>query len=312
MCLYGCPYGLIFNASTTLDHLIREQRFTYRRGCYVTRFEEKTENVRVWARNLSNGQELEFSGERLLIGCGVLPTAQLVLNSFEHFDAPVALKESQHFYLPMLHAWRSRPDPAAEALHTLTQLFLEIVDPKVDPRTVHVQLYTYNEFYAADMRKRVGSLAALLSPLIGRLSRRLIVAQGFLHSDVSPQIELSLVKSRDGTDLRLSSKEHPRTGETIHRVCRRLSRALLPMGLLALSPLRRQGIVGSSFHCGGSFPMRANPTGLESDTLGRPGGLRRVFLVDASVFPSIPATTITLSLMANAHRIATESAGLEL
>jgi choline dehydrogenase-like flavoprotein len=54
--------------------------------------------------------------------------------------------------------------------------------------------------------------------------------------------------------------------------------------------------------------MRDKPSGLESDVLGRPAGLQRVFVVDASVLPSIPATTITLPVMANAHRIASHSA----
>jgi hypothetical protein len=31
-------------------------------------------------------------------------------------------------------------------------------------------------------------------------------------------------------------------------------------------------------------------------------------VVDATIFPSIPATTITLSVMANAHRIGWEAA----
>ena len=53
--------------------------------------------------------------------------------------------------------------------------------------------------------------------------------------------------------------------------------------------------------------MKKNPIGLESDTLGRIAGLKRVYIIDASVLPSIPATTITLSVMANAHRIAMES-----
>ena len=32
--------------------------------------------------------------------------------------------------------------------------------------------------------------------------------------------------------------------------------------------------------------MSANPTGLESDLLGRPAGLHRVHVVDSSVFPT--------------------------
>jgi hypothetical protein len=38
--------------------------------------------------------------------------------------------------------------------------------------------------------------------------------------------------------------------------------------------------------------------------------LRRVHLVDASVLPSVPATTITLGVMANAHRIAATTCDL--
>ena len=53
--------------------------------------------------------------------------------------------------------------------------------------------------------------------------------------------------------------------------------------------------------------MRERPGPLETDRWGRLHGLERVHLLDASVFPSIPATTITLSVMANAHRIASES-----
>ena len=44
-----------------------------------------------------------------------------------------------------------------------------------------------------------------------------------------------------------------------------------------------------------------------TDRLGRLHGLSRIHVVDASVLPSIPATTITFSVMANAHRIGIEA-----
>jgi hypothetical protein len=67
---------------------------------------------------------------------------------------------------------------------------------------------------------------------------------------------------------------------------------------------------GRSYHGGGTFPMREQPGPFESDTLGRPHGWKRVHAVDATILPGIPATTITLSVMANAHRIGWESASL--
>tara|TARA_B100001013_G_scaffold181209_1_gene109024 strand:- start:234 stop:398 length:165 start_codon:yes stop_codon:yes gene_type:complete len=46
---------------------------------------------------------------------------------------------------------------------------------------------------------------------------------------------------------------------------------------------------------------------LSTDLLGRPKNFKRIHCIDASVLPSIPATTITLSVMANAYRIVSES-----
>jgi choline dehydrogenase-like flavoprotein len=50
--------------------------------------------------------------------------------------------------------------------------------------------------------------------------------------------------------------------------------------------------------------MSERPAGLETDLLGRPAEMNRVHLVDSSVFPTVPPTTITLTAMANARRIA--------
>ncbi len=82
---------------------------------------------------------------------------------------------------------------------------------------------------------------------------------------------------------------------------------MISAGMAPLTPVSRLGQPGSSFHCGGTFPMRKAPAALETDALGRISGLERVHIVDASVLPSIPATTITLSVMANAHRIASQA-----
>jgi hypothetical protein len=72
---------------------------------------------------------------------------------------------------------------------------------------------------------------------------------------------------------------------------------------LPLSPFLKVMKPGKSYHYGGTFPMKASPGQFESDRLGRPAGFSRVHAVDASVLPSIAATTIVFTAMANAHRI---------
>jgi hypothetical protein len=66
---------------------------------------------------------------------------------------------------------------------------------------------------------------------------------------------------------------------------------------------------GKSYHFGGSFPHTKNGISamFGTDRLGRVRSWQRIHVVDASVFPNIPAMTFTLTIMANAHRIASES-----
>ncbi len=307
MCLYGCPYGVIYNAAHTLEKLLLHPSFTYLKGNYVERFEERGATVTLWVKDLVNNESVTFSAKRLFVACGVLPTSRLVMNSLGVFGKPVTMKDSQHFYLPLLHSWRPRPDPRTEAINSLVQIFIEILGAGAQEKMAHVQVYTYNNLYAVDMRKRFGPFANILAPLISQLSRRLLVAQGFLHSDYSAQIDLCLVKSGEKSTLQMRKKPNAHTDEMISAVRKKITKLSVATGLLPLLPLSRPGSIGSSFHCGSTFPMAEQPQGLDSDSLGRPAGLSRVFIVDASVLPSIPATTITLSVMANAHRIATES-----
>ncbi len=95
----------------------------------------------------------------------------------------------------------------------------------------------------------------------------------------------------------------------VRRVVRRLTANARLLGMVPLPGLVQVGRPGKGNHLGGSLPMRREPGDLETDTLGCLRGLKRVHVVDAAVFPSFPATTVTLSVMANAHRIASAVAG---
>lgn len=302
LCLHGCPYEYVFKASQVVDAMRGDPRFEYRADFQALSFEETADGVRVRGTTAA-GAPVEAVGQRLFVGAGVLSTAKLLLASLGSKDE-VELKDSQHLFLPLLHGWTPPRDPAAEDHHALAQLFFEVTDEAVSPHTVHAQLYTYNEFYALDMKRNYARLGPLAAPLFDALSRRLVVAQVFLHSDHSHRIAVRL---GEGGGLAARLIENPGMPAAAARAKARIGKAAGRLGMTALSPASRLGEPGSSFHVGGSFPMRRAPRGLETDALGRPAGLSRVHLVDASTFPSVPATTITYTVMANAHRIGAEA-----
>ena len=299
MCLHGCPWGLIWSAGAAIDQLRARPGFSYRPGAVVTSFAETASGVSL---TLAGGEAL--AGSRVFVAAGVLETARLVLAS-RSGPGTLTLKDSQHGFLPALHLWRSGRRPDRGPFHTLTQAFLEINDTAISPYTVHAQIYTWNAFFERDLIASYGARLPGSAPLWRALARRLIVAQVFLHSDHSARVTLSLAGNG-----RLAARldPNPETPAIFASAASRLASGLKIAGLAPLTFARRLEAIGSSFHAGSTVPMQRNPNSQGSDILGRPHGLQRVHLVDASVLPAIPATTITLPVMANAHRIGTISA----
>ncbi len=296
LCLHGCPWNHIFSARTALARFAGSVLFEHRPGVVATAFREDPEGVVV---HLAGGTAIRAT--RLFIAAGVLETARILLAS--HPGNPeLILLDSQQAFLPMLHRWRAPARPDQPPHTTLPQLFVEIDDRTISPFTVHGQIYSWNEYYQRDLMASYGRKLPGTTPLWRALSRRLMVAQLFLHSDHSARIALRL--SGDG---RLTASATPGTdaGPVMQKAMARMAAAMGRGGMLALRIASRIGAAGASFHTGGTVPMAASPGNGQSDRLGRPKGLSRVHLADASTFPGIPATTITFSAMANAHRIGT-------
>jgi choline dehydrogenase-like flavoprotein len=302
MCMHGCPYGLIYDAGATLEAL-RARGLRYVPGFVADRLEESAGRVEVRGRSLVTGAPLRFAAERAYLACGAVGTTRLLLASLDAYERVVEMKDSQYFLLPLLRL-RGVPAPRREALHTLAQVFLELRDPDVSARNVHLQVYGYNDLYEVLFQRILGPLMPLARPGTDWLLARLLLIQGYLHSDASPAIRLSLWREGGQERLLLEERRNALTRPTLRRVVRRLLRLAPALRALALAPLLRVAPAGRGFHSGGSFPMRERPGAFESDVLGRPHGLSRVHAVDATVFPSVPSTTITFTAMANAHRIA--------
>ncbi|MDD5138898.1 MAG: hypothetical protein PHY43_01400 [Verrucomicrobiales bacterium] len=302
-CMYGCPYGCIYNSAGTVRELRAEKNFAYQRDVIVTTVRETPEKVFITGHHRETRAPLAFEADRVYLAAGVIPTAQILLRSQAAYDRPLTLRDSQYFLVPLVLARRTR-DVQTEALYTLSQLFIELNQPHISRHSVHLQLYTYSDIIGQAVRKSLGPLKMFARPL----EERMIIVQGYLHSDESPAIAMTLKRDGEKDFLQLDAQPNPETRRTVKRVLRELFSQARRLGGAVVPPMLQLAEPGRGFHCGGSLPMRAQPGKFESDTLGRPQGWSRVHAVDASVLPSVPATTITFSVMANAHRIGWETA----
>ncbi len=313
LCLTGCPHRLIYSASHTFDKLITQRRVRYHGGLIAYRLSESGGKARVEAWEAKANSTRTFEADRVYVACGAFGTTRLVLSSLGHYDEPVTFDESVQFVLPALSVKRT-PDPRTVKSFTLNQfnMIVSLDDVARDVSQVH--------FYSSDL----SHLDAMPAPLRMRLAhpaaiellRHTTLGLGYLPSWVSPRIRVVARQPR-GSDLLADleigpadsvSSRIPMLQEVLHRI----TRAAPYLDLLPIKVMKFVSATAKSYHFGGSFAHATLDRAgyLNTDRAGRLKTWRHIHLVDGSVFPSIPATTFTLTVMANAHRIAHESVTL--
>jgi choline dehydrogenase-like flavoprotein len=304
LCLTGCPHSAIWTSADMLETLQPRNGFTYRAGFRVDAVvkDDSGRGVRVEGMT-SEGRTESMPASRVFLACGPVSTARIVLHSLRRYDQPIALKYQPYFLLPMLTGTPVK-HVESEALHTLSQVFVEMTNADVTRHTVHLQFYTYNNLLGERLRAATRWFGPIGPLARETLAGRLLVVQGYLHSATAPSISLTARFDAAKKRTRLDFRAGPPPRDAVKRVIATLQRHRRYFGAVPLTPLLRIGIPGEGNHCGGSFPMRAQPGPLETDVNGELSELRGVHVVDSSVLPSLPATTFTYAVMANADRIA--------
>ena len=309
MCMTGCPYGLIYSAAQTFDYLRQAGHVTMRSGFLALNVTEESGRAMVVAKEIATGRLERFEADRIYVACGAMGTTRLAANSLALYGSELPMLESRQFILPFL-SLRGTEDPRGQRDFTLNQFNMTVAPDgsSVDLSTLH--FYTFNSAFITGLPSVLRARPA--ERLQVQLLRRLSVAFGYLPSWASPRLRISIgpKDTQDGLpDFRICAEEPPvEQARMLRTILLRMTRSSPLLGLYPVLPMMRLSAAGKSYHWGGSFPHATeNRAVFSSDLLGRVGSWQRIHLVDASVFPTVPAMTYGLTVMANAHRIATES-----
>lgn len=296
-CIAGCPEDILFSTRVFLKKLFEFPHFKFIPDTEVLKYAEQPDQIKVYCRKSKTQTEEIISAKKIFLGGGVLPTFKIISESMAQ-DKPIKkiVKDSQYYIFPFLtfSSWI----PRDEKYHSLCQWIMGIRDGKISKHRIHIQFYLYNKVYGEQLLRQLGFLYPLLKPMMHFIERHLGIMQIFLHSDDSPDLKI------ENNGGKLSIEGQGVSPISSWALFRKLLN-LLGFGLIPLY-LPSRKLPGASFHSGGTFPMRQDPQFLETNTQGRLAGFNRVYVVDASNFPSIPGTTITYTIMANAYRIGSQ------
>jgi ferredoxin len=307
LCMTGCPHSLIYSAAQTMDRVRRRPNVAVHGSLLVERIGQEGGQAVAWCRNVRTGQRHEFRADRLFVGAGGMGSTRLILASMAAPPRTIEVAESAQFVLPFLSARPVAASPAPGSLDfSLNQFNVLLHFDDEGYTTSQVHCYPYNH----------AILDALPTPLRARwaapardqLARRLTVGFGYLPSWASPTIRATVRPgSTEGLpplDLERADCQPP---PLFGRALRRLLRAAPSLDLWPLLTHASLSGPGKSYHFGSSFPHRASTataTTPGTDRWGRVPDWTRIHVIDGAVLPSLPSTTFTLTVMANAHRIA--------
>lgn len=294
----------VFRPSVMLRELMRRPRFEYRGQLLVTRFDEEASgSVRVSALDLQSQTHVSFSARHLMLGAGALGSTRIVLRSTGHYDQPVPLVCNEHAYIPSVR-WRGLGAAPSGRSHALAQL-TALLDPTGDQQhLVQAQFYSFTGMLLSRLLKD--------SPLGYRDSLRIFqalatsfVILGVQHEDVaSPGKYLVLRRGPVPEDDVLEIRWRPDVSEQTAQDAAH-QRFCAAIKMLGCWPLRviRPG-AGSSVHYAGMLPFSDEDRPLTLHRSGLLRGTRSVYVCDGAGLEYLPAKGPTLTLMANARRIA--------
>jgi choline dehydrogenase-like flavoprotein len=311
-CLWGCPRGALYTPRHTLQECLAFPQFQYIPGVEVTHFRigPGPRIQSVVARGLDDRRERVYPAERLALAGGALVSAKIFLTSILRDGGERirlrGLMDNRQVLVPFINPRLiGKPFAAESYQYHLIGMGLETQAPR---DYVHAQITTLK--------------TALLHPIIQRLpfdlSTSTVVMRG-LHAALGI-VNVNLRDTRRDENYVELAGDGERPGLRIHygpdstervRIAdamRRVKHALGVLGCVVPPGMSHVRPMGASVHYAGMIPMTRTPAPFTATEYCESRDVGNVFLVDGTTFPFLPAKNITFTLMANAVRVAEETA----
>ncbi|MCS6935195.1 MAG: FAD-dependent monooxygenase [Chitinophagales bacterium] len=288
----------------TLDTLKLKNNFLYIGNQCALRFEETSSGVTLHALHLDTQQPQTYRARKLVLACGVLGTARMVLRSFDDYSTRLPLLSNPYSYLAAIQ-------PA-------------LLGRDTDKRKIgFAQLSLFYDKYGDQSDVPMGSCYSYRAMMIFHLLKEsplgVKTAYRFLQFLMPSFTIIGLFHpEKSGGDkwIQLQKNTMRVTGDELH-ACYRLSDtekhiirdtekkfswALRQLNCYVLKKIDPGH--GASIHYGGTLPFSDKNERYRLLPDGRLGDTKNVYVADGSGFRYLPGKGITFSLMANAHRVA--------
>lgn len=295
MCLWGCERRATWSAAMDADVLKRTPGVAFEPGVVVERLRQEDGAWRVEC--LRNGLPHAYRARRVLLGAGTLASTRLALAALLAPPPEVRLLSNPMaafllFAPALLGRGHDRGFGLAQLSFVLEEAF---AGESAFGNLFSTAGIPVNEFLPYVPATRRAGL-----PLLRTLLPACIVGNVFMPGSLSAHT----ARLDAGGGLQIRGGACERLPDALAGTRARLARGFRAAGNWILPGSFLPARAGADMHYAGTLPMRGQPRAHECHPSGQLAGLPGVYVIDGASLPMLPAKAHTLTIMANADRIA--------
>jgi choline dehydrogenase-like flavoprotein len=296
-CLTGCSRGAIYNANYDLTALAGRGNVSWHRAVVET-LQPIAGGWAVLGESTENRQPASITARHVVLACGPIGSAAVVLRSLGSTTRVQLLSNPTSAFALLLPAQIGAA--IEERFFGLAQISFTLTWASGADGYAFGNVFTTDGIPVSEFVRRAPISRAASVRLLRRLLPAMLVANCFYPA--------SLSRYRAGLNAHGHLEIVGGFSDQLHDIAsllrQRLARAFRSYAAMMLPGSFTIAPAGTDMHYAGTLPMRPLPGPCETSCDGELGGLPGVFVVDASVFPSLSAKPHTLTAMANADRVA--------
>lgn len=294
-CLWGCHRGALYRATDELVALKQYDNFHYLPGFLVENIQSLASTCLIEGTHQMTQERRSISARKILLAAGTLASTGLVLRALKRFE-PLSLLScptaSFLLWLPRKLGATIKPTFSLGQLSFTLGIqdaitaFGSTLSPLGIPVAELARYLPFRRRLAIDLLQQL-----LSSCLIGNL---------FLPGNLSN----SKIAIKPDGSLSIHGGYKSQVPHLMKITKQKVRKAYARLGSILLPKSFTIGLPGSDIHYAGTLPMRIHPKQGETNSLGEVDGLAGIHIIDGACIPVLTEKFPTLTIMANADRIA--------
>lgn len=304
MDFYGASARSVYRPEYSIAHLQKAtERFTYVSGVLVETFSEREDGIVVVRARKADGTYDTWEGKKVILAAGAINSARIAARSRAQYGVRMPLLCNPMTYIACINA-PMLGRAADDKRHSLAQLLGMYTPPHRAPEHVMAAVYSYRSLLHYRLVKDM-PLPPTLGLLVSRALMTSLTLIGVHHPErFSEDKWLRLDRVAQGDVLTASYELSEAERADLRQDIRGLKKCLQRLRCFPVAVFDTPA--GSSIHYAGTIPSKSpySSKHLTCNELGRLSDQRHVYVGDSASWTYLPAKGLTLTLMANARRIA--------